>query len=165
MSVGNIVLLGLNSPNLLVTLGYQSGGDAPPAPPIGGDGIPPLVGPALTPAQRKRWFSTSSSVFESPVLREARRQALERLTRIELGILPPEPEEQEEVLEELETLVSKELSKPQLRSFGTQLDTGAVSAVVDTVVKAVMEGMTVGIRLRRAAEEEEEEAIVLFLME
>ena len=61
-------------------------------------------GPALTRAERNRWFNVDTS---SPLAREAKRKALERLKREEFGILPRE--EQEEVEAIVEELVADKI--------------------------------------------------------
>ena len=154
----NIIILGMGQPNLVLTIGLRSSSEAPPEPPVVED--IPTVGPALTEAQRRRWFSTSSSVFESPHVRQARKLALEKLQRIELGILPAQAPEEEVLynIEELEELVTKE-PVTELRAFGAGVDT---DAIVEKIVSGVLEGLKERIAIRRA-EQEEEEAVVIFL--
>jgi hypothetical protein len=67
----------------IVLFGYSNGGQ-PPTPPV--VEIPTVYGPALSPAERRRWFGD----FESPLKRAARRKTEEYLRRVEFGILPPE---------------------------------------------------------------------------
>jgi len=77
--------------NLVVTMGYlQFANIAPPIPPIPPDADIVRYGPALTPAERRRWFGD----FESPLSRAARRKLKEHLQRVEFGILPPEVKEE-----------------------------------------------------------------------
>jgi hypothetical protein len=77
--------------NLVVTMGYgQFAHISPPIPPTPPDQGPLRYGPALTPAERRRWFGD----FESPLSRAARRKTKEYLQRVEFGILPPEVKEE-----------------------------------------------------------------------
>lgn len=75
---------------LVVSFGYGLNAGAPPTPPTPPADEVVRYGPALTPAERRRWFGD----FESPLSRAARRKLKEHLQRVEFGILPPEVKEE-----------------------------------------------------------------------
>jgi hypothetical protein len=57
-----------------------TGAGAPPPPPVS---APVAYGPALTEAERERWFGD----YESPLTREEKRKKLELQRRIEAGVI------------------------------------------------------------------------------
>jgi hypothetical protein len=135
--------------------------DGPFVPPVPPEEPPSgLYGPALTPAQRRRWFDAgTSSAFESPQEREARRAAIERLQRIEIGLLEPDaPQEAIEALQEsIEEKVAAVLPALAARPMGRQVD---YLGLVEKVVAAVASEMKAE---RRKLELEREEAIAILL--
>jgi len=166
MSIASIVSMGYRPSSdaglpLVVLMGYSNGAEAPPAPPA--VEVTGLYGPALTPAQRRRWFDAgTSSAFESPQEREARRAAIERLQRIEIGLLEPDaPQEAIEALQDsIEEKVSAVLPALAVRPMGRQVD---YRGVVDKVVAAVALELKAE-RHKLAMEREEAIAVLLSLM-
>lgn len=74
---------------LVVSFGYGLFAHiTPPTPPD--VVVETRYGPALSPAERRKWFGD----FESPLSRAARRKCKEYLQRVEFGILPPEVKEE-----------------------------------------------------------------------
>lgn len=164
MSLSSVLTLGFApatdaSSSQIVLMGYGTTGEAPPTPPP--DEAPGFYGPALTPAERRRWFSDKERerIFESPLAREARRQARERLGRIEIGLITEEVSE-EEAQEVVETAVEQKIAKaPVPRS---REDAKALAKKVADAVAADMKAE----RQRRKAEEadmqeEEREALAI----
>ena len=163
MSIASIVSMGYRPSSdaglpLVVLMGYSNGAEAPPAPPA--VEVTGLYGPALTPAQRRRWFdSQSSSAFESPQQRQARRAAIERLQRIEIGLIAPDaPQEVIDAAQEvIEAKVAEVLPSLAARPMGGQVD---YLGLVEKVVAAVASEMKAE---RRKLELEREEAIAILL--
>lgn len=151
MSLSSVLTMGFQPSgniNLIVTLGYGLTGAIPPPP------IPDVVqryGPALTPAERRRWFGD----FESPLSRAARRKLKEYLCRVEFGILTPEVKE--ELVEKASLAIPKTAevilkARPEVNK--------------DRIVNAVMKQMKAEIAIemekrRLIMDEEEEEDIVV----
>src|SRR5260221_14636634 len=100
MSIASITTMGyeIGSLALVTTLGYGQGATPPPPPPVQTSTV---YGPALTEAERNRWFG----YYGDPEDEERRRKALERSKRLELGILkalpPLKPALKAEVKEEI----------------------------------------------------------------
>ncbi len=150
-----------------VTLfGYSNGAEPPPIPPTPPDeAAPSFYGPALTPAMRRRWFGDEERerTFDSPLTREARRQARERLARIEIGLLPPDPspEDREEAAEVIETIVEQKIAKaPAPRS---RLDAAQLAEKVAKAVKAEADTLKAK-RAQMEADWKEEEAEALAIL-
>lgn len=161
MSLSSVVTAGyLPDPDAslpLVTLfGYSNGAEAPPPPPP--DAPTSFYGPALSPADRRRWFSDDEN-YESPEKREIRRKSIERLKRIEIGLLPSD-----ELQQVIEAKVAIEIAKPEItaRAIGKpKVDT--VKAV-ERVVSKVAADIKAEEKLRQDLEDEEKEAMLLLSM-
>lgn len=164
MSIASIVSMGYlpggNDLPGVVLMGYSNGAEAP-APPV--VEVPSLYGPALTPAQRRRWFEGTSNVFESPEQRAARKAAIERLKRVEIGLIEPEATEEEraEAEERIEAKVDAVLPSVAVRALGQAFDQ---KAVVEKVVRAVAAEIRAEREAIRLEMEEEEEAMAILAM-
>lgn len=147
------------SVNLIVTLGYGQTGEAPPVPPPT-DQTPARYGPALTPAERRRWFGAD---FDSPIARAAKRKAYERLKRIEIGLEEEDFADLEERIEEkVEQVIAKEEAvrpKPKPASYAAVAE--RVAKKVQAEIRAEVEAAR---KQRQELEEEEREAIQLLQM-
>lgn len=117
----------------------MSNGDSPPL-----DVIAPRYGPALSEAQRMRWFSD----FTSPIEREARRKALLKLRRIEIGL------EEDDEIEELIEIKVDDTIREIVRASPPKID---AQKLADRVVKAVRADMKAIIAERRKQEQEDQE--------
>jgi hypothetical protein len=155
MSLASVLTMGFQPTGdvgLIVTLGYSQTGEAPPPPPPSDD-TPVRYGPALSPAERRRWFGDTD-----PLTREARRKARERLMRVEIGLEEDEREEIEAQVErKVEAIVAKQERMPE-----TRFDRAAAA---DRIAKRVAAEMRAEIervrRERKDAQEEESEAMEL----
>ena len=111
-------------------------------------------GPALTPAERLRWFRVDTS---SPLAREAKRKALERLTREEFGILPREEKQEVEAI--VENLVAEKIEAlPNIERPALQMN-----ALAERIAKQIAPQLRAELRERDELDEEEE-VISLFLL-
>jgi hypothetical protein len=157
--VSSVVTLGYQpdgSASLVTTLGYGLFSNfIPPTPP---DTTIAPYGPALSPADRRRWFGGDC---ESPISRACRRKTKEYLQRIEFGILPPEVKE-----EMIEKCVGKvTVTAEKVIESRTVRNLPPISS--DRIINAVMKEMKSEIRQvldnRRIMLEEqsEEEDIVV----
>ena len=142
----------------VILMGYGGEAEPPPEPPVV-DTAPARYGPALTPGQRRRWYGDDE--YESPQKREARRQAIERLKRIEIGLIESDATEEEKE-ELIEAKVDQKLPEIAVRPMGRQINT---KEVVDKVVKSVAAEMKEELAIRKKEriemEEEEREALSL----
>ena len=143
----------------VILMGYGGEAEPPPEPPVV-DATPARYGPALTPGQRRRWYGDDEE-YESPQQREVRRKAIERLKRIEIGLIEPEATEEEKE-ELIEAKVDQKLPEIAVRPMGRQINT---KEVVDKVVKSVAAEMKEELAIRKKEriemEEEEREALSL----
>lgn len=142
---------------LVVSFGYELFSHiTPPTPPVE---IPTVsYGPALSPAERRKWFGD----FESPLSRAARRKCKEYLQRVEFGILPPE------VKEELCVKAVEAVPEKAVEYFERKEKINP-----DRIINAVMKEMKSEIRqvlenrrilLEEASEEEDIVVISTFLL-
>ena len=141
----------------VILMGYGGEAEPPPEPPV--VDISARYGPALTPGQRRKWYGDDE--YESPQKREARRQAIERLKRIEIGLIESDATEEEKE-ELIEAKVDQKLPEIAVRPMGRQINT---KEVVDKVVKSVAAEMKEELAIRKKErlemEEEEREALSL----
>lgn len=158
MSLSTVLTMGFQPAgdiSQIVLMGYGTTGEAPPIPPPVIEGTP-LYGPALTPAERRRWFGAD---FDSPVVRAAKRRARERLKRIEIGL---EEEERDEFVAQVEAKVEQIIEREEIRAAPRRED---YSAIVERVAKRVNAEIRAELdelkRQRAEMEEEERDAIEL----
>ncbi len=150
--------------NLVVTMGYlQFGNITPPIPPTPPDQGPLRYGPALTPAERRRWFGD----FESPISRAARRKTKEYLQRVEFGILPPEVKEEilEKIESKIESVAPKVIESRSVRNLPLISSDRIINAVVKEMKSEVRQALE-NRRIMLEQESEEEDIVVIstFLM-
>lgn len=143
----------------IATLGYGTSANAPTPPPTPPDDTVVRYGPALTPAERRRWFGD----FESPISRAARRKTKEYLQRVEFGILPPEVKE--EILEKIEVKVVKTATvhaetKPK---FNQERVVNDVVRQMKSEIRQVLEDRR--IMLEEQSEEEDIVVIASYLLQ
>ena len=144
--------------SLVVTMGYlQFGNITPPQPPTPPDEAV-RYGPALTPAERRRWFGD----FESPISRAARRKCKEYLQRVEFGILPPEVKEElcEMVETKIEAIAPKVIESRTVRNLPPISSDRIINAVfkeMKSEIKQVLENR----RIMLLEQEEEEDIVVI----
>lgn len=173
MSLSSVVTMGYLPDaaadiSLVTLMGYANGAEPPPPPPPDEE-APAFYGPALSPAERRRWFGGDDErrkrIFESPLAREVRRLAQERLRRIEIGLLPPDPtaEDKEEAAEVIAVQIERKIeAAPAPRS---REDAKALAAKVASAVAADIKAEQA--RAKAEAKElanEEQEAILLLQM-
>lgn len=161
MSLASVVTRGYGLPgslSLVVTQGYGTGGTVPIPPTPPADTTQPY-GPALTPAQRARWFGLS---FESPLARKKRRKLCERLAREAAGIL--EPEECEAILDDR---ISEEVGARALRADPANAPRPALEKHENPIVRAVVRDMAGEIRalVREQDEYDEKQEVIDILRE
>lgn len=152
------------STSLVVTLGYgQFANITPPPQPPSGDTGPVRYGPALTPAERRRWFGD----FESPISRSARRKTKEYLQRVEFGILPPEVKEEilERIEAKIEAVAPKVIEARSVRNLPPMQSDRIINAVMKEMKSEVRQALeNRRIMLDQASEEEDIVVISTFLM-
>lgn len=139
--------------NLVTTMGYlQFAHIAPPQPPTPPDEAV-RYGPALTPAERRRWFGD----FESPLSRAARRKLKEHLQRVEFGILPLEVKEEilESVVEKV-TLTAERYIEERPK-FNQERVLNAVLKEMKSEIRQVLENR----RIMLEEQSEEEDIVVI----
>jgi hypothetical protein len=164
MSAPTVVTMGYQpsgNMNLVVTLGYSMFANiTPPTPPV-----PPITpevryGPALTPAERRRWFGSVD--FESPITRAAKRKTKEYLQRVEFGILPPEVKE--EILERVETkiepIAEKVIEARAVRKLPLMYSDRIINAVMKEM-KSEIQQVLENRRIMLEEESEEEDIVVI----
>jgi len=160
MSAPNVILMGYTvSPSLIVTLGYNvSGALTPPTPP---DDTITRYGPALTPAERRRWFGGNCD-FESPICRAARRKTKEYLQRVEFGILPPEVKEEvlEKVQEKVEATAGKVIESRIVRNL-TPISSDRIINAVMKEMKSEIRQVLENRRIMLEDQSEEEDIVVI----
>ena len=176
MSINSIVTMGFSidssqvgSQPLIVSMGYGLTGVLPP-PPTPPSGQQPY-GPALSPAERERWFG----YYGDPDEEKKRKKAFERAKRLELGIikaLPPlKPSIKAEVKAVIEERVFEHIQTP------IKLDKQIITAIAKEISLDLKSALKEGRELRelhrqrelkRIEDEEEEEAIeaaTLFMLQ
>ena len=165
MSISTVVTMGyeIGSMGLVTTLGYGQGAAPPPPPPVQTSQV---YGPALTPAERERWFGTYD--YCPPDERERLRKERERAKRLELGIIKALPVLRPDIRPEVVLVVQERVVEalPQIR---VRLDEkqiiSSIARELSLELKAVLrEGRDLRelhrVReLKRIEDEEEEEAV------
>jgi len=163
MSLSSVLTFGFQPAgdvNLIVSQGYALTGEPPPIPPTPTDVAPPLYGPALTPAERRRWFGAD---FDSPIARKAKRKAWERLKRIEIGLEDEDFADLEDRIDEKveEVIAREEAVKPKPAKVNYDAVAERVAKKVQAEIKAEIEAFR---KDRREMEEEERDAVELMMM-
>jgi hypothetical protein len=144
--------------NLVVTLGYGQFAHITPPPPPDTGGQPVRYGPALTPAERRRWFGD----FESPISRAARRKTKEYLQRVEFGILPPEVKEDfiDKVQEKIETVAPKVIESRTVRNLPPIQSDKIINAVLREMKSDIRQALE-NRRIMLEEQSEEEDIVVI----
>ena len=163
MSLSTVVTMGyeIGSVGLVTTLGYGQGAIPPPPPVLSNQ----TYGPALSEADRQRWFAD----YEDPCTKEEKKKLRERAKRIELGII------QELVIPKPIRAEVKEIVKAAVRvEVRVEPDD---SQIIESVARSVAEELALDFKTeklearalaeeKRLEDEEDEaiEAITLFMM-
>jgi hypothetical protein len=144
--------------NLVVTMGYLQFGNITPPPPPDTGGQAVRYGPALTPAERHRWFGD----FESPISRAARRKTKEYLQRVEFGILPREIKEElvEKVDTKIETVATRVIEERTVRNLPPISSDRIINAVLREM-KSEIQQVLENRRILLAEADEEEDIVVI----
>lgn len=162
MSIGTIVTMGyeIGTVGLVTTLGYGQGAAPPPPPPVITNQV---YGPALTQAERNRWFG----YYEDPEEEEKRKKQRERAKRLELGIIKALPPLRAEVKPEVVEIVQEKIYETLQTAQPIRLDREIVARIAREISLDLKQALKEGKRLReqrlereRQIEiEEEEEAV------
>jgi len=163
MSLSTVVTMGyeIGSMGLVTTLGYGQGAAPPPPPPVT---TTQVYGPALTPAERQRWFGD----YCPPDERERLQKERERCKRLELGIikaLPPlKPAVKEAVREVVQERVVEALPDCRVRLDEKSIIQRIAREISLDLKSVVKEGKELRAlqrqrELQRLEDEEEEEAV------